>query len=176
MENPIRGTVAGLVATVPMTAVMLAIHRRLPLRDQHATPPRQITMEAAEAVDLKERLSESAQRGLTAVSHFGYGAAMGTIYGAVLADRPAPPLAKGIGFGLGVWAASYLGWLPAVGSRAGAERQGLNRNAMMVAGHVVWGIGLSLIFERLRRRQVARARTRNAARHAAGERADDREE
>jgi hypothetical protein len=151
MKNALSGGVAGAAATIPMTAAMLAIHRILPVHDQHAIPPRQITLELAERIGVNQALNESERQYLTAASHFGYGAAMGTVYGAVLGVSPASPIAKGLGFGLGVWAASYLGWLPAANFRASADRQGARRNEMMIAAHAVWGIGLGLLFDRLPR-------------------------
>jgi hypothetical protein len=158
LSNALRGAVAGFVATAPMTAVMLAIHRRLPIHQRYSTPPRQIAMEMAEVVGIKTELSEPQRQALTTASHFGYGSAMGAIYGAALSDSPGSPAAKGLAFGAGVWAASYLGWLPAADSRAAADRQGAHRNTMMIAAHVIWGIGLGLLVGRCHRQDRPRPR------------------
>ena len=41
------GSIAGFLATAPMTIAMNAMHRALPENDQHPLPPRQITENAA---------------------------------------------------------------------------------------------------------------------------------
>ncbi|HWS53323.1 MAG TPA: DUF1440 domain-containing protein, partial [Pyrinomonadaceae bacterium] len=81
----------------------------------------------------------------TWASHFGYGAACGALYGALAAERDVPPLAAGVGFGLAVWAGSYLGWLPAAGIISPATEHPPRRNALMIAAHVVWGATTGLV-------------------------------
>ena len=73
------------------------------------------------------------------VSHLGFGAAGGAIYGPLTRIVPLSSLLKGLVFGLVVWFANYLGWLPVVGMSEAATRQPLQRNALMIAAHVVWG-------------------------------------
>ena len=46
-------------------------------------------------------------------------------------------------YGLGVWAMSYLGWIPAVRILTPAHRHPLRRNLLMIAAHIVWGLTLS---------------------------------
>jgi putative membrane protein len=83
----------------------------------------------------------------------------GGVY-ALLADRfhqpirqiPLPPAvrAASIGslYGLLVWTASYLGWLPAVGILAPATRHPARRNALMIVAHLIWSATLGLLVER----------------------------
>jgi hypothetical protein len=52
----LRGALSGCVATVPMTAAMLAWHRRLPLPERYPLPPRQITMNVARRLGIKGQL------------------------------------------------------------------------------------------------------------------------
>jgi len=59
-------------------------------------------------------------------------------------------VAKGVGFGLLVWAGSYLGLLPAVGLHRPATRESARRNGMMIASHVVWGAVLGAMVEMTR--------------------------
>lgn len=137
----VMGAAAGLLATAPMTAFMFAAHRRLPWTQQYPLPPRQITMNLATSVGLAPQMDETDRQVATGVAHFGYGAAMGAIYGAVC-----PPenvnVGSGIGFGLGVWATSYLGLLPALDILPSATEQPPQRTQLMIAAHVVWGIAL----------------------------------
>ena len=46
-------------------------------------------------------------------------------------------------YGLGVWAMSYLGWIPAARILTPAHRHPLRRNLLMIAAHIVWGLTLS---------------------------------
>ena len=154
MQTTLAGTVAGLAATAPMTGVMLALHRVLPARERYPLPPRQITMRVAEAVGVKQELGEPGREAATAVSHFGYGATAGALYGLLAPHIPGPPLVKGIGFGLAVWTGSYLGWLPAAGILPPATREPARRNALMIAAHVVWGAATGLLTEHLAERRA----------------------
>ena len=151
MRPWIAGTIAGAGATIPMTAVMFAWRRILPAHEQYSLPPRQITAElaersgAAEAIDHDEEVIDIA----TTVNHFGYGAAMGLGYGLLAASAVPPRVLTGIAFGSGVWAVSYLGWLPLMNMRAAATKEPAGRNAMMIAAHLVWGAALGGLTARL---------------------------
>ena len=48
-------------------------------------------------------------RGVSAATHFGFGAATGTLFATAPKELQQYPVATGIGYGLGVWAASYVG-------------------------------------------------------------------
>jgi putative membrane protein len=150
-QSAIRGFVAGIGATVPMTAVMILLRRLLPARERYELPPELIVEDAAHAAGVADELSEKHVKLATLLSHFGYGGAMGGIYGALAPRLPLPPVAGGIAFGLAVWGASYLGWLPAVRSRASAPREPTRRNAMMIAAHIAWGAATCVMYRALER-------------------------
>lgn len=146
MRTTLAGTAAGLLATLPMTVTMKAVHRRLPWRQRREPiPPRQITMRAAEKVGVDQHLNAPARTAATMVSHFAYGAAAGLVYGALQAKMPGRPIAKGVLFGMTVWSGSYLGWLPAAGVLRPATRWPAGRNLMMILSHVVWGAATGLL-------------------------------
>ena len=138
-----RGAWAGAVATVPMSAVMLAL--RGPMGEQ---PPDAIATEAAHAVgaDPTERQADA----MAVVAHLGFGAATGAAY--ALAPRVGPPVLRGVVAALGVWAVSYQGWVPALGILPRASEDRPARPAVMIAAHVVYGAVLGTLEERLRRR------------------------
>ncbi len=143
---------AGLAATLPMSAVMLGLHRALPDERPRPLPPHLVTMELTRPTGLPERLGPPGRRALTAAGHFGYGAITGSLFALWQRALPAPPALSGALFGLAVWAASYLGWVPSLGLMRPATRQPIERNAMMIAAHVVWGVALGLLVERSRGR------------------------
>lgn len=141
MRRLLIGSLAGLAATVPMTAAMVWMHRRLPEDEQYPLPPRQVTMNVAEAAGVVEReeLGEPEKRAATLVAHFAYGAGVGALYGPVASQLPLPPVVSGMAYGVAVWAGSYLGWLPAAGLLAPATEHPARRTALMIAAHLVWG-------------------------------------
>ena len=141
MNRAATGAAAGLAATVPMTAVMKLAQAMLPAGERHPLPPRRVTMRALRKAGVRPHadLDETDRRGLTLAAHYGYGTATGAVFG-FLAPRNIPDaVAAGVGYGLLVWAGSYLGLLPALGLHPPATRESPRRNVMMIAAHVVWG-------------------------------------
>lgn len=138
-HNLAVGAFAGLLATAPMTVVMVLFHRRLPWRQRYPLPPKLIVGDLAEAVGIEHVWSDKVKNATTAVSHFAYGACLGTPYAAFEGSLPGRPLAKGAGYGLLVWLANYLVGLPATGSSAAATREPLRRSGMMIVAHLIWG-------------------------------------
>lgn len=148
MRPVVAGMLAGFAATVPMTAAMVWLHRRLPHHERYPLPPHQITQEVAEKAGIALALDEGETRGRALANHFAYGAAAGAIYGPLEAHISAPPLVKGACFGLLVWTGSYLGWLPAAEILTPATQHPPRRNALMIAAHIVWGGALGRLVER----------------------------
>jgi hypothetical protein len=150
MNRILLGALAGLAATAPMTLAMKLMHEQLPREEQYPLPPRQVAEGLAEKAGVNEHLDEEEREAATWVSHFAYGAACGALYGAVSGGKTDErPLLAGAGFGLAVWAGSYLGWLPAAGILSPATEHPARRNALMIAAHVVWGATTGVALERL---------------------------
>ena len=140
MNRVLLGALAGLAATAPMTLAMKLMHEQLPREEQYPLPPRQVTEGVAEKAGVNEHLDEDERQAATWLSHFAYGTACGALYGALTGGRADErPLLAGVGFGLAVWAGSYLGWLPAAGIISPATEHPARRNALMIGAHVVWG-------------------------------------
>lgn len=138
LERLLQGALAGLTATAPMTAAMEWGADQLPRRERYPLPPRLITERLAKQTGAARHLNDSETMALTVAAHFGYGAAMGALYGAVTPRQLSGPT-TGVAFGLGVWAASYLGLLPALGILKPATEHPARRNLLMIGAHVVWG-------------------------------------
>lgn len=153
MNTFVAGAISGFLATVPMTAAMLGMHRWLPGDDRTRLPPEEITTAAGQATGRGRWVVEEDERiGWTLVSHFGYGAASGALYAPLARRIPLPRVLGGIVFALGVWAVSYLGWVPATGLMPPATQDTGRRNTLMIASHVVWGAATALLVDRLDRR------------------------
>jgi hypothetical protein len=143
------GAAAGLVATAPMTAVLEGVRRILPPHMRDPLPPRQITERAAEAAGVAVDMTEGEKDAAAAASHFAFGAGAGALYGALAPHLPGGPITGGIGYGLAVWAGSYLGWLPAAGLYKRPEHEPDGRHADLILSHVVWGAVLGLLHHQL---------------------------
>jgi hypothetical protein len=138
MKPLISGALAGLVATMAMTAAMRRLHRHLPAGERYPLPPREIVDRIA-GLD-----NEVTARTATMLSHFGFGATAGALFAL-------PPMQRlgGVIYGLGIWTVSYLGWIPVLGILAPATRHPARRNLLMLGAHVVWGLVLAKSFQEL---------------------------
>jgi uncharacterized membrane protein YagU involved in acid resistance len=143
----IAGAAAGMGATLPMTGLMEVGFHALPDDEQYPLPPRQITTELGRQWGFWRELSEKGKELATLAAHVSYGGAVGAAYATAL-----PPRSWGAGtgaiYGLGVWAGSYLGLLPAMGLLRPATKQPLARNVLMIAAHLVWGAALGATLRR----------------------------
>lgn len=146
----LSGAAAGWVATVPMTAAMVAMHRRLPAHEKHPLPPRRITMRLAGKASARRHMDEGQRTAATLAGHFGYGTAVGALLGAFAPRGAAKAAAAGAGFGLLVWAASYLGLMPALDLHPPATRDSPRRNLLMIAAHLLWGATAGVVVDLLR--------------------------
>lgn len=141
MSRIIYGAIAGVAASVAMTAAMRRLHRHLPVDEQYTVPPREIVAGLPDGRGgmTGPRQDEDATSSWTMLAHFAYGGLTGALF-ALQHDRA---IITGVGYGLGVWAASYLGWIPAAHILTPATRHPSRRNAMMLAAHGVWGAVLA---------------------------------
>lgn len=152
MNRYLAGAIGGLLATVPMTLAMESLYRRLPRDERDPLPPRKITQNLLHKTDKEHGLDEDRRVELSLLSHFAYGAVTGALY-PLTTRRVTHPLVFGGGYGLAVWAASYLGWVPAFKLLAPATRQPAERRRLMLCAHLVWGGGTVLLGERLAQRR-----------------------
>jgi hypothetical protein len=152
-EAVILGALAGFVATLPMTATMSRLHQTLPLEERYPLPPREL------AEDMPSMAVGRATA--TLVYHFLYGAAAGALYGGISRRRDLP---TGAAYGIAVWVASYLGWIPALQRLKTATRHPARRNGLMLIAHLVWGAALTAGL-----REVERARAASFSRSASAD-------
>lgn len=140
-----RGAVAGLIATATMSAVM-ALARRAGLVGKH--PPEEITERTLDAAGA--RPEEPTKDALATAAHLAFGMGAGGLYGLLpVPRRRSGGILVGTGYGLAVWAVSYAGWLPAFGLMPSPARDRSDRQATMVASHLVYGATLGGLLHRL---------------------------
>jgi uncharacterized membrane protein YagU involved in acid resistance len=128
------GAIGGFVGTLAMTAAMRRLHRRLPDAERYPLTPREIVDSGSRQIGVP--LADQAARDITAAAHFAYGAAAGAV---IAAMNPDPKKRTGALAGAAVWLASYMGWIPAVGTLKPASAHPVRRNLLMIAVHLVWG-------------------------------------
>jgi uncharacterized membrane protein YagU involved in acid resistance len=93
---------------------------------------------------VNRELSEEQIEWLALAAHFGYGTLTGAGFGLVAPRGRAATVATGMLFGFGVWAGSYLGWLPATGVRHSPRWDPPARTGLLIASHLVWGASAGL--------------------------------
>lgn len=146
------GATAGFAATVPMTLTMLAVREMLPPHEQYELPPSEITRKVEEGTGLDTQQNQDQHQLLTSLAHLGYGAAQGIVYIPFAEHVAGSPTLKGAAFGLAVWAASYIGLLPALNILPPPTERPARRVTMLIGAHLVWGSVLGLLVDRLQHR------------------------
>ena len=142
----VEGMAAGVAATVAMSVPMVVAGRIGAMGGQ---PPEKAAEHALGRVGAGDT-SEHEQNVAASLAHLAFGAGAGGVFS--LAHRrlgtPGPTVVQGVAFGLGVWAASYKGWMPALGILPPPEHDRPGRRRTMVLAHVVVGAVLGSIEKR----------------------------
>jgi glycine/D-amino acid oxidase-like deaminating enzyme/nitrite reductase/ring-hydroxylating ferredoxin subunit len=155
------GAVGGALATLAMSAAMV-VEKKLGLMGEH--PPKKIvrTLRRRSGIFGTSRRADNLA---TVFAHWGFGMATGALFG--LLHRGSRGTARasllGAGYGAAVWAASYAGWIPALGIMPSPQRDRPARPTSMVAAHLIFGSVLGAFVERLSPRR-AEGRPVSAAR------------
>jgi hypothetical protein len=146
-----EGAVAGVAATVVMTAVLEAGRRWSSFRTH---PPTRIVRTVLAGSPDRRLAGEAVFAGL---AHLGYGASCGVLFAFLTRRRPMVGSRPAVGYGLLLWLAGYGLWVPAIGAVPPPQRDQPGRQLTLVAGHLVYGLVLGAGLRGLRQ-----------ARHVAG--------
>jgi hypothetical protein len=140
------GLVAGAVATAAMSGVMRAAQAMGLLGK---LPPRKITDRALDAAGAEEAPRPARSLAAT-LAHVGFGVGCAALYALVhrRVRRILPAPLAGAAFGTLVWAASYAGWIPALGIMPPPNEDSPGRAATMVAAHWVYGGVMGAVLDR----------------------------
>jgi uncharacterized membrane protein YagU involved in acid resistance len=125
-----------------MTAVTLAAQAGGLLNSQ---PPARITAALLDALGVQQR--RGAVLGVsTALLHLGFGASVGSVFALLHRSLRLPllPAVQGVVYGVVVWAASYAGWVPALGILPPPMHDRPGRPVAMVVAHGVYGMALGV--------------------------------
>jgi hypothetical protein len=140
----LMGAIAGFAGTLAMTSAMSRLHRRLPAKERYPLTPREIVDSTAKQAEVA--LTDEGAIDVATAAHFTYGAAAGSL---IAAANPRIGPVTGAVAGVGVWMASYLGWIPGAGILKPATLHPRGRNALMLGVHLVWGAATSLAMREL---------------------------
>jgi uncharacterized membrane protein YagU involved in acid resistance len=146
-EAMLKGALAGLTGGAAMMMAMKAQNRALlPEEERLAPPPKQLVETVAErqGVSLSDRQATAAGMGV----HMGYSALWGAVYGVVQSRLHPPDLLHGLLLGGLVYAANFpeLGLLPRLGVLPPPSEQPLEKAAIPVTAHLVFGLATSRAF------------------------------
>jgi hypothetical protein len=142
------GSIAGLAATVCMSAVMAGAKAAGMTEPE---PPKEITHRAGAKADAPPaRAGNPAFTPTWLAAHAAFGAGGGAVYALLRPLIPGGVIVRGLLYGEAVWASNYLGALPALGLYPPPSKDSDLRTALMIAAHAVYGVTLSLSEERLR--------------------------
>ena len=152
LKQAARGAIWGLIATFPMSAVMLVGQQFGWMKKQ---PPEILTEEAVERVDLREGASVEAVHAFAIANHFAFGAAGGVSFALLRSVMPRPAaVPAGIAFGLAIWAASYRGWISALNILPAEQHPGRRGTVVMIAAHAAYGATVGALSRRAQRDDV----------------------
>lgn len=144
----------GAVGGVVGAGLMLPLFRGAELMGLlPKAPPRRVIDRVAASLGKgpAARQDDEERTAAAVAAHLLYGGAAGAVYGTIAAKLSAPPPASGVAYGLVLWAAGYLGWLPAAGVLPPPWRQRPGGALTPLVAHAVYGLALGLVTRALRR-------------------------
>lgn len=97
----------------------------------------------------RERIPEAIDNAAEKALQMGYGMTSGVLYG-LLGRRQPSAFLDGALLGVGVWAAGYLGWLPAADLMPPITEQEPEQIAVPVVQHVVFGVAVVAAYQGIR--------------------------
>lgn len=142
MKTVAIGGIAGLLATLIMSVCMLAADVLGWMNEQ---PPKTITSRVARRAGMP--VSGASLDVATGFAHLGFGIVGGSAF-SLIARRLPGLLARvvvGVGYGLLIWATSYLAVLPRLDLMPGPAEGERRRTPVMLFAHVVYGAMLGIL-------------------------------
>lgn len=131
-----KGAVAGLIGGIVATAVKSAVEKAYPPHtDPEPKPPALLTRKIA-GHELTVRQRRVAEKTI----HWGFGAAAGAAYGAVVELYPQATSKQGASFGMALVALTHDTTLPVLGFAAKPEAQTKRERSSELASYIAYGV------------------------------------
>jgi putative membrane protein len=133
--------VGGFFGGLGGSAVMSAAHGLL-RRPPPSAGEEDATVKVAEALSrilTRRPLPERARPFAASAVHYGFGAMMGAVQGAVAPVAPLATIGAGVGFGAAVWGAAHAIVVPALGLAPSPLRRRPGQEGLELALHLVYG-------------------------------------
>jgi uncharacterized membrane protein YagU involved in acid resistance len=154
LKRLLRGGLAGGVATVLMTIFMWGA-KHLGLYASQPAPKAVSQGMLGKVLPTRFLVPRSGRQTFTGVSHAGFGVGLGGVYGLGTSIVPASAL-SGLAFGLLVWLASCMGWVPQAGLMPPPTKDERGRAVSILGAHMVYGTTLGFTMRRLAGRRRRR--------------------
>ena len=90
-------------------------------------------------------LSEGEKPAAGSAVHYGFGAAMGVMYGIAAAATRVATVGWGMGFGVAVWLGAHVIMVPALGLAPSPLRQPLPKEGLELGMHLLYGVTVDLV-------------------------------
>jgi uncharacterized membrane protein YagU involved in acid resistance len=151
----VASVAGGLVGGLLGAAVMSAGHAVMSPLIVRDAPPRSddaraedSTVTVADTLSTlvrKRPLVESEKPLAGQLVHYGFGAAMGLVYGVGAVVSRVVTLGMGIGFGAAVWAGAHATVVPALGLAPSPLREPLAKEALELLLHLAYGLTVGVV-------------------------------
>ncbi len=139
------GALAGALATIPQSAAVWGLRAAGVYRRKPA--PEVVAEKVTDAVVGVEKVPDEWMTPVKLAQHVGFGAAGGALFG-LLTGVIRPTTVAGVLAGLGIWKASYDGWIPALKIMPPPEEDEEGRQLAMLLAHVAYGLALGILVDR----------------------------
>jgi putative membrane protein len=153
-----RGALLGLVGGLLAAGAMSLAHQLVSQVAPNAEPPAapkeedstvKVASGAMELVGAK--LAEDQKPLASSIVHYGFGASVGAVYGAVAEIVPRVAVGAGLPFGMAVWLGAHVIAVPALGLAEPPMRQPVRKEAEEFGLHLLYGLTTELVRRFLRR-------------------------
>jgi putative membrane protein len=153
-----RGALLGLVGGLLAAGAMSLAHQLVSQVAPNAEPPAAPKEEdstvkvASGAMQLVgAKLAEDQKPLASSIVHYGFGASVGAVYGAVAEIVPRVAVGAGLPFGVAVWLGAHVIAVPALGLAESPTRQPVRKEAEEFGLHLLYGLTTELVRWLLRR-------------------------
>jgi putative membrane protein len=143
----LKGAVAGMVGGLVGAGAKMLVEKIFPPRVQGQTAPPVVLVEQVAGRSLPEGQKQAATQGI----HWGFGAAAGAVYGAMVEIEPSLGAWKGAAFGVALNKITHESLLPKLGLSAPKDEQPAQERISEWVSHAVYGIFTDAVRRGVRR-------------------------